>query len=85
MITHVAIIYGGKLYSLPNPNRHHHVIWLIARETGESNIDGRQGFLADNKAAFLSRHQALAHALKCGQITSGGPAASFGLFSEDVW
>lgn len=28
-ITHVAIKYNGKVYSLPKPNRHHHVIRMI--------------------------------------------------------
>lgn len=38
-ITHVAIEFNGKVWSLPKPNRHHHVIRAIAAENG-TGING---------------------------------------------
>jgi len=38
-ITHVAIRHQGKIWSLPKPNRHHHIISLIVRETKCSYVD----------------------------------------------
>lgn len=80
-ITHVAIKYGGKTYSLPAPNRHHHVIRLIGGVRGPDT----QGFL-DNNGNFLDRRQAMQLARGNGQLnrpTDGyqGPE----LFSEDLW
>lgn len=40
LITHVAIRYKNKIYSLPKPNRHFHLINLIHKETGDINIRG---------------------------------------------
>jgi hypothetical protein len=84
MITHVAIFYKGKVYSLPKPCRHHDVIRLISRETGEQSLaQNEQGFL-DDKGRFLRRKPALIHAQECGQILPG--AGKFPqLYSEDVW
>ena len=57
MITHVAIIHQGKLYSLPKPKRHFHIIHLIYAQTKET-VDGEQGFL-DDQGNFLNRELAL--------------------------
>ena len=82
-ITHVAIKYANKVFSLPAPNRHHDVIRMI---DGISGPDV-QGFL-DANGVFLNRKQAFEVATQTGQIkrpdTSGtyqGPE----LFSEDLW
>ena len=42
MITHVAIKYNGVVYSLPKPNRHHHVIRSIPGGIAGPDV---QGFL----------------------------------------
>jgi hypothetical protein len=85
VITHVAIRFAGKVWSLPSPNRHHHVIRLIARETGTPTVDGEQGFL-DDTGQFLRRKPALTHAVECGQVAKDRLSAPYaGLFSEDVW
>jgi hypothetical protein len=82
-ITHVAIKYANKVFSLPAPNRHHDVIRMIG------GIDGPdvQGFL-DANGVFLNRTQAFEVATQTGQIkrpdtpvTYQGPR----LFSEDLW
>lgn len=84
MITHVAIRFRDRIWSLPKPNRHHHVIRMIVRELGVATVDALgedQGFL-NEKGVYLTRWQALHHAVKCGQV----PASSVDeLFSEDVW
>lgn len=69
-ITHVAIRYQGKIWSLPAPNRHHHVIRFISEQTGDKYIDAHgddQGFLTE-KGTYLSRERALEVARLNGQI-----------------
>jgi hypothetical protein len=85
-LTHVAIRFRGKVYSLPAPNRHHHVISEILRECPDvSHVDGEeQGFL-DESGTFLNRHQALVIAELMGQIKPGTVIRAGRLFSEDVW
>lgn len=86
MITHVAIRFGGKIWSLPKPNRHHHVIYKIVRELDVDTVDGGerdQGFL-DDTGRYLTRTQALMHAKESGQVPREHRNPR-GLFSEDVW
>lgn len=82
-ITHVAIKYANKVFSLPAPNRHHDVIRMIGGISGPDV----QGFL-DADGVFLNRKQAMEVATQTGQIkrldtpgTYQGPQ----LFSEDLW
>lgn len=83
MITHVAIRYNGIHYSMRGPYRHHDVIRMIAKENGVG-IAGPdvQGFL-DHTGRFLTRKQAMNHALACGQVT--GRQRMEELYSEDLW
>ncbi len=86
-ITHVAIRFRGVVYSLPAPNRHHHVIAKIVQETGVDCVDGHgddQGFL-DANGRYLTRKQALVCAEVYGQIKPGTVIRANRLFSEDVW
>lgn len=85
-ITHVAVQYAGRVWSLPAPNRHHDVLRHIARETGDG-IRGSdvQGFL-DDAGRFLRRGQAYSLAARNGQLRrlpSGYQGTD--LFSEDLW
>jgi hypothetical protein len=85
-ITHVAIWYDGKCYSLPKPNRHHHVIRMIAKENG-IGIQGPdlQGFL-DNNGKFLNRKKAFILATANNLILDKtGNVNSKELYSEDIW
>ncbi len=88
MITHVAIRFQGKIWSMPAPNRHHHVIRMIVEQTGAKTVDGDendQGFLIDGKR-YCRRKPALLYALKNGQCKEDCLGARLGkLFSEDVW
>lgn len=86
-LTHVAIRFRGAVYSLPAPNRHHHVIAKIVAETGVDNVDVHdddQGFL-DERGTYLNRQQALVIAELLGQIKPGTVIRARQLFSEDVW
>lgn len=83
MITHVAIIWKDKLYSLPKPNRHHHIIHEIHLATGDMDIYGDQGFL-DDKGNFLNRADALIHAQACNQLNDR-PLWGDWLYSENLW
>lgn len=83
-ITHSAIQYGGKIYSLPSPNRHHHVIGLIADSNGVGiNGPDIQGFL-DSNGHFVNRADALLIALRAGQVLVPANVGNQ-LYSEDVW
>lgn len=79
-ITHVAIRYAGKTYSLPKPNRHHHVIRMIGGISGPDI----QGFL-DDSGVFLNRADALEVALRAGQVLDIDNVRAGRLFSEDLW
>lgn len=85
MILGVAIEYDGVVHTLPAPNRHHHVIREIAKMNGVG-IRGpdRQGFYTATDK-FLTRPQALAVALACGQVANPKNIRSGELFSEDLW
>ncbi len=88
MITHVAIRFQGKTWSLPPPNRHHDIIRLIVRETGVKYVDTReddQGFLI-NGVDYFRRRPALRHAQDCNQLKPDCLGEKLGkLYSEDVW
>lgn len=86
-ITHVAIRYKGKVWSLPPPNRHHNVIRLIADETGDTHIDAHgenQGFV-DADGRYLTRARALVSALCNKQVLDENDIRGGQLYSEDLW
>ncbi len=84
-LTHVAIKFQGTIYSLPKPNRHHHVIWHIVNITKVSHVDNEeQGFL-DNEGNFFTREEALVIALESKQVKDLNNIRAGKLFSEDLW
>ncbi len=84
MITHVAIKCRGRVFSLPKPNRHCHVLWDIAETVGWPQLgEDVQGFL-DDKGTFMDRKEARTHALACGQDFRAFPKL-LELYSEDLW
>lgn len=97
MITHVAIRFQGKVYFLPKPHRHHHVITKILIETDVSHVDvplEDEGFLDDDlglprqidlPGMFLNRRQALMRAELYKQIKDHSKVRAGMLTSEDVW
>lgn len=85
MITHVAIRFQGRVFSLPAPKRHHHIIRLIVDGLGVPCVDSHsddQGFLTD-AGEYLTRDQAEAHARAVGQLDK--PIIGGVLTSEDLW
>lgn len=87
MITHVAIRFHGKIYSLPAPNRHHNIIWdMVAKGQSSPGMwDGsEQGFLDEN-GKFYNRVEALEHAIQNNQLKNPNDIRAGRLFSEDVW
>ena len=86
-ITHVAIRFDSQIYSLPAPNRHHHVIRHICETTGVKCVDAygeNQGFL-DETGRYLTRAEALVVAMKTGQCRADRPICGDVLFSENLW
>ena len=97
MITHVAIkVDGGRIWSLPSPNRHDNVFKEIAPEDVCLGSEFKVGFLND-AGVFLTREAAWHEAKRCNQILPpynpidpsqrrGTPTDIPGpLFSEDIW
>lgn len=83
MITHVAMIVKGKLYSLPKPFRHHNIIYDLAQKGMRTPIaPDSQGFLTD-QGEYLDRTQGAVYALNVGQISK--LIVSPDLYSEDLW
>jgi len=98
-LTHVAVRVRGVLYSLPSPNRHHHILWILAKRKGDEGApevadehlltetlnagDNSQGFL-DADGQYLNRADGLIRAQATGQIKNGKTIGSV-LTSEDLW
>lgn len=85
-VTHVAIRFQGTIYSLPEPNRHHHVIAHIVNMTGAMTVDAYgddQGFI-DEGGRYLTRKQAKMSAIMNNQIREGRGQFPE-LYSEDLW
>lgn len=98
-LTHVAIRQSGILYSLPAPNRHHHILWILSKMRGNEGApevadeklltaaldpgNDSQGFL-DAEGQYLNRQDAYVRAQATGQI-KGGKIIGGVLTSEDLW
>lgn len=84
-ITHVAI-KTDKVYSLPKPNRHNHVMKMMVDHFNQPKpVKGVQGFLVDGET-FVNRQDAFKIVITNGQLNY--PFETAGdeeLFSEDVW
>lgn len=84
-IVAVAVRFGDVVVSLPEPNRHHHVIHAYTKQNGRVFPD-EQGFLT-SKGQFVGRKEALRIASHAAQVRPrlhgqyDGPE----LFSEDLW
>jgi hypothetical protein len=86
-ITHVAIRFQEKIWSLPRPYRHHHIFRMICYLDPDVtcvNSHGEdQGFL-DESGRYLTRDQAEVSANLNDQI-KGGKIIGGVLTSEDLW
>lgn len=70
-----------KVFWLPKPNRHHH---LIQSMEGLFKQRFEQGFISNNHI-FLRRKPALRIAEEFNLLIKQPISPSHGLFSEDVW
>lgn len=98
-LTHVACRIDGIVYSLPAPNRHHHILWVLAKRKGLPNVpevsdealmvetpddnEDSQGFL-DSNGRYLNRAQAEVNAFLHNQVKNGKLIGG-PLTSEDLW
>ena len=78
---------ADEVYSTPAPARHVHLATEM-RQMGQEGVWNElvyvRGFL-DEKGAFLSRMDALAHVCEIDQPLKNAPNSNMGLFSEDLW
>lgn len=86
-LTHVAVRdTEGVVWSLPKPQRHHHVFQVMrmfGAEPREGDDDFDQGFL-DSNGRYLHRKAAFSNAVENDQIKGGKLIGSI-LTSEDLW
>jgi len=73
----------GRVYQLPRPSRHHHVIKEMVKDGCATPITGEQGFILSN-GRFAGRIKAKFIAKKAGQLLDRASSRSE-LFSECVW
>lgn len=72
--------HDGRVYWLPAPKRHAHIIWHMRSRGIAKPITGKQGFVTNN-GDFVDRTTAAMIALHAGQIVGHRRE----LFSEDLW
>ncbi len=75
--------HTGRIYQLPKPNRHHHVIKVMAEDGCKTPITGEQGFILSD-GRFSNRVNAKFVAEKAGQLLDRA-SNGYKLFSECVW
>lgn len=85
-LTHVAVIdTKSRVWSLPRPFRHHHVL-RVMHDLGAKQAENRherQGFL-DQTGKYFNRRDAEVRAFACNQVIGGAMISSI-LTSEDLW
>lgn len=84
-IERAAIRHDGRIFSVPAPGRHHHVIKLIIDTTAAKRVpaDSTQGFVT-NTGRFLDREEACVVAIRADQLIRKTYPENL-LFSEDLW
>lgn len=88
------VVSGAVVLRLPDGktvtvkcHRHGHVFQLL-RDLGIRASTVSQGFImkgsAEDREAYVSREEALLHAIDCGQLPAEGTGRDE-LFTEDLW
>jgi len=91
-----AILFEGKVWTVPRPGRHHDVIRHVVDTAKVDFVGGEQGFIAGDgsgQGRFVDRREARKIAEAAGQLIAGRRdndgvpyvAQDDRLFSEDVW
>jgi len=86
-IISVALEGYGLIYSLPAPQRHHHIIHALYKLTGKSiGGDYQQGFIT-NIGRFVNRTEGYEIAKDAEQLLDlpHVPHTPGTLYSEDLW
>lgn len=78
-----AIRRDRRVWSLPPPARHHHIMDYMIERGVQPPINREQGFVLSN-GEFVDRTEARLVAASAGQLLSTASKGSL-LFSEDVW
>lgn len=82
-----AIRHNGKVYSLPAPNRHHHVLHKHAvRRNGiivSSIAGGEQGFYTDQREFVNRFHAKVIARISEQNLRDTGQEDT--LYTEDMW
>jgi hypothetical protein len=80
-----AIWHKGRVYSVPAPGRHHHVILLMDEKYGLGpEAQRHQGFYTSAER-FVDRREGLKVAEAANQIIRRTGNADDQLYSEDLW
>lgn len=79
-----AIRWKGLTFSRPRPARHGDVIKSLHELHLADACHGEQGFVTSG-GVFVDRTEALAIALRSGQLREDFRARGGELFSEDLW
>ena len=88
-INHVALLYSGRVFCLPYPYRHHHLIQILKRSNHGTKWNPKEthhaieGFLT-NDGEFVNRTEAMRIMVKNGQKILS-PIYGHKLFSENLW
>ena len=86
-ITHVAVTFDDKTYSMARPNRHHHVLHMMYNNGIRLYGPHKEGFL-DSNGNFLTRQEAFELASTNGQLNRRKGKEFYqgtDLYSEDIW
>lgn len=85
-IVSAAVCYQGVIFSLPAPNRHHHILHAMNAMGLPNSSHKEQGFLTD-EGQYIDRLGALEIAQAADQIIPNetGILSHIGLFTEDLW
>jgi hypothetical protein len=82
MIVAAAVLWKETIFTQPRPARHHDIVQAMTLMGLPKEPKRHQGFLTDD-GQFLNRIDAVAHALKAGQIQFLKWPPN--LYSEDLW
>lgn len=83
LIISAAVYHEGLIFSMPRPNRHHHIVHKLHDMGLPKTTQRYQGFVTTT-GRFVDRKEAAVIALANGQI-SRLKFVSDELFSEDLW
>jgi hypothetical protein len=75
---------SGRVWQLPIPARHHHIIHLMAEEGLPTPIRGEQGFVT-SYGSFVDRKTAAVIATAAKQLKHSTLVCFGTLYTEDVW